>query len=348
MEPADPGTKATAYLVVRRDAGFDDVFPLTPGQTCSLGRAASNCIVLKDDLCSREHAEVSAADGRWRLRDLNSLNGTRLNGAAVEGERELAPNDEVQLGQTCFLFVEDLGQLPGPTTHSGTADGLSTADPDLVEDQPMPTGIEGLRDEFHCWMLRRGGILRMVSVHSTPAYLSLRRIHLPETKWFGAMGKCCHYVDALIGACLKTLLPIAGEHGVAVIGNVAAGKPLDRLTLGQQVQILEALDAALSRAFWQLYPDVMPHSREVEGGRLLGRSGVAMLHQLSRMRNDFAHGRWQQNEAEKEQFVRVFPTAVSDLCQSRLVFAAMALESSGFAGDTPNATTEATACCREG
>ena len=72
---------ATAYLVVRRDDGFGDVVPLTPGQTCTLGRAASNRIVLKDDLCSREHAEISADEEGWRVRDLNSLNGTRVNGA---------------------------------------------------------------------------------------------------------------------------------------------------------------------------------------------------------------------------------------------------------------------------
>ncbi len=113
---------ATAYLVVRRDDGFGDVFPLTPGQTCTLGRAASNRIVLKDDLCSREHAEISSAEGRWRVRDLNSLNGTRVNGAAVETDRELAPNDEVQLGRTRFLFVEDMSQLPDlpqPDERSG-------------------------------------------------------------------------------------------------------------------------------------------------------------------------------------------------------------------------------------
>src|SRR5262249_24966082 len=49
----------TAYLVVRRSDGFGDVFPLTAGQTCTLGRAPTNRIVLKDDLCSREHAEVT-------------------------------------------------------------------------------------------------------------------------------------------------------------------------------------------------------------------------------------------------------------------------------------------------
>ena len=113
---------ATAYLVVRRDDGFGDVVPLTPGQTCSLGRAATNRIVLKDDLCSREHAEVSAAAGRWRVRDLNSLNGTRVNGVGVETDRELTPNDEVQLGRTRFLFVEDMSQLPDlpqPDERSG-------------------------------------------------------------------------------------------------------------------------------------------------------------------------------------------------------------------------------------
>src|SRR5262249_33071504 len=96
MSPRIRGTQAkpmpagaTAYLVVRRDDGFGDVFPLTPGQRYTLGRASTNRVVLKDDLCSREHAEISYSDGRWRLRDLNSLNGTRLNGQGLDREREL-------------------------------------------------------------------------------------------------------------------------------------------------------------------------------------------------------------------------------------------------------------------
>ena len=118
-------TGATAYLVVRRDDGFGDVFPLQSGQTCTLGRASSNRIVLKDDLCSREHAEVRGDEGRWRVRDLDSLNGTRLNGAAFEGERELAPNDELQLGHTRFLFVEDMACLPDRPPLDEPPGGLS-------------------------------------------------------------------------------------------------------------------------------------------------------------------------------------------------------------------------------
>jgi Nif-specific regulatory protein len=112
--PAPPqGADGTAYLVVRRDDGFGDVFPLTAGQTVTLGRAASNRIVLKDDLCSREHAEVAFAGGSWRVRDLNSLNGTRVNNERLAGhDWELEPNDEIQVGRTVLLFVQRMDQLP--------------------------------------------------------------------------------------------------------------------------------------------------------------------------------------------------------------------------------------------
>ena len=116
----------TAYLVVRRDDGFGDVFPLAPGQRYTLGRAATNRIVLKDDLCSREHAEVSFGEGRWRLRDLHSLNGTRVNGERLEEEWELAAHDEIHLGRTHLLFVEAMEQLPDlPARGSEVPEGVS-------------------------------------------------------------------------------------------------------------------------------------------------------------------------------------------------------------------------------
>jgi Nif-specific regulatory protein len=115
---------ATAYLVVRRDDGFGDVYPLIAGQRFTLGRAATNRIVLKDELCSREHAEVYHADGRWRLRDLESLNGTRINGDPLDTEWELSPGDEVNLGRTHLIFVEDMGQLPN-LPDLPTDDGVS-------------------------------------------------------------------------------------------------------------------------------------------------------------------------------------------------------------------------------
>jgi Nif-specific regulatory protein len=119
--PAD----ATAYIVVRRDDGFGDVFALTPGQRYTLGRATTNRIVLKDELCSREHAEIYYDDGRWRLRDLNSLNGTRVNEGTLDTEWELSPNDEIHVGRTHLLFVEHMGQLPDLPVIPAQSEGVS-------------------------------------------------------------------------------------------------------------------------------------------------------------------------------------------------------------------------------
>jgi transcriptional regulator with GAF, ATPase, and Fis domain len=111
--PAD----GTAFLVVRRDDGFGDVFSLAAADRYTLGRAATNRIVLKDELCSREHAEVFRSNGSWHVRDLNSLNGTRLNSERLTGESELTPGDDVHLGKTHLLFVEDMSQLPDVPTE---------------------------------------------------------------------------------------------------------------------------------------------------------------------------------------------------------------------------------------
>jgi transcriptional regulator with GAF, ATPase, and Fis domain len=118
-------TGGAAYLVVRRDDGFGEVFPLTAGQRYTLGRAATNRVVLKDELCSREHAEVFQSDGRWYARDLGSLNGTRVNGDTLDGERELAPKDEIHLGRTHLVFVEDMGQLPDLPDEPTGAEGVA-------------------------------------------------------------------------------------------------------------------------------------------------------------------------------------------------------------------------------
>jgi transcriptional regulator with GAF, ATPase, and Fis domain/pSer/pThr/pTyr-binding forkhead associated (FHA) protein len=145
----------TAYLVVRRDDGFGDVYPLTAGQACTMGRSPTNRIVLKDDLCSREHAEVTYGNGRWHVRDLGSTNGTRVNDVRLDaGEWELEPNDEIHVGKTVFLFVKAMDQLPELPAQPEEADGLSIRKrlgqtrfltPVLPQDEEAQTGIPAHR-----------------------------------------------------------------------------------------------------------------------------------------------------------------------------------------------------------
>jgi transcriptional regulator with GAF, ATPase, and Fis domain len=118
----------SAFLVARRDDGFGDVYPLHSGTRYTLGRAPTNRVVLRDDLCSREHAEVFSVEGGWHVRDLGSLNGTHLNGEALRTDRPLRPLDEVRVGRTRLVFVDEMGQLPdlpkAAARPADKADGL--------------------------------------------------------------------------------------------------------------------------------------------------------------------------------------------------------------------------------
>ena len=122
-------TPPSAFLVARRDDGFGDVYPLQPGTRYTMGRGPTNRVVLRDDLCSREHAEVFPDEGGWAVRDLNSLNGTHVNGEQLRKERRLEPRDEVRVGRAQLVFVADMTQLPdvpgGKATRAAEAgDGL--------------------------------------------------------------------------------------------------------------------------------------------------------------------------------------------------------------------------------
>jgi Nif-specific regulatory protein len=123
----------TGFLVARRPDGFGDITPLLPGNRYTLGRAPSSKVVVRDDLASREHAEVFPDAGAWLVRDLGSLNGTHVNGEAVKGERSLRPLDELRVGRTRLVYVDEMGQLPEaprsavgmpPAPAPAAADGL--------------------------------------------------------------------------------------------------------------------------------------------------------------------------------------------------------------------------------
>lgn len=104
-------TPGQGFLVVRLPDGFGEVYSLTDATSYTLGRAPTNQIVLRDDLCSREHAEIFAKTGRWHVRDRSSLNGTHINNEQLLEERRLCPLDELRIGRTRLLFVENLEQL---------------------------------------------------------------------------------------------------------------------------------------------------------------------------------------------------------------------------------------------
>jgi hypothetical protein len=72
----------------------------------SLGRKASNTIVLEDDFISGEHTLISWRDGRAWVEDVASTNGTYLNDAEIARPAALSEGDIVGVGGVRLKWTE--------------------------------------------------------------------------------------------------------------------------------------------------------------------------------------------------------------------------------------------------
>ncbi len=68
-----------------------------------VGRHRGCDVVLSDLSVSRRHARLVFRDGRWILQELDSTNGTEVNGCRV-GRCELRPGDHVSLGDEHLMI----------------------------------------------------------------------------------------------------------------------------------------------------------------------------------------------------------------------------------------------------
>ncbi|MCS6864850.1 MAG: FHA domain-containing protein [Gemmataceae bacterium] len=69
----------------------------------TIGREEGNALRLNDERVSRFHAKVQMEDGDIIITDLDSTNGTRVNGTAIQ-IRRLRPGDQVAIGRSMLLF----------------------------------------------------------------------------------------------------------------------------------------------------------------------------------------------------------------------------------------------------
>ena len=130
-----------AYLVIREGTKWTDVYRLVPGRTVTIGRAATNQIVIKDERASRNHAEVFLTQGKWTVRDLESRNGTFVGERQVHGDCSLEANDIVRIAQCQLAYVHDLSQAFAATADDATATirKLSGPDETVMSATPRPS-----------------------------------------------------------------------------------------------------------------------------------------------------------------------------------------------------------------
>ncbi len=93
-----------AWLIVERGGGLtrDERFDLLGG--LSIGRSKDADVQIEDRYASGIHVRLFSREGRHFVEDMQSTNGTTLNGSALNGEAELVDGDTIQIGDTVFRF----------------------------------------------------------------------------------------------------------------------------------------------------------------------------------------------------------------------------------------------------
>jgi len=90
----------------------------------TLGRATDNLVELDDTSVSAHHCSVSRDGQKYTLKDLNSTNGTRLNGAPVT-ESRLKPRDLITAGGIEIMFDGDDVEVDDSTPAPAVAETVA-------------------------------------------------------------------------------------------------------------------------------------------------------------------------------------------------------------------------------
>jgi pSer/pThr/pTyr-binding forkhead associated (FHA) protein len=131
--PSTPSLSVTFQVIDGVDKGrvFRDLpVPLT------IGREEGNLLRLNDERVSRFHAKVQQDGGDLILTDLESTNGTRVNGHVIQ-IRRLRFGDRVTVGRSLLLFGSDAEISDRKATLRG-----STLKP-LASSEPLPGSSQG-------------------------------------------------------------------------------------------------------------------------------------------------------------------------------------------------------------
>ncbi len=108
----------------------------------NIGRADYNDIVFPDESVSTTHAKLQRREGVWVLVDLDSTNGTFIDGDQVKGEAPLAPGAAVRFGDVSTVFEptdDSVGVEKGGSTRVIEVMTMSPHPPKAAAAPPPPS-----------------------------------------------------------------------------------------------------------------------------------------------------------------------------------------------------------------
>jgi pSer/pThr/pTyr-binding forkhead associated (FHA) protein len=205
----------------------------------TIGREEGNVLRLNDERVSRFHAKIQFDNGEVILTDLESTNGTRVNGHVVQ-IRRLKPGDRVGVGRSLLLFgtaeeiVARQAELSGVPTAGGPA-GASM--PATVHSQTFAQAAARAADEDY----ELNPTDKVTLAHNGTFFLGARPLPpLPQK------------MSPSQAARLAELLDFLHRHLTAAVENIQANADNSQVTLSfadwQRVMAVQMVLARYARA----------------------------------------------------------------------------------------------------
>lgn len=135
-------SKPESMLVVERRIPGTRSFPLEQ-QICLIGASNGSDIFIDSPYISRMHAQITKEKEAFRIRDLDSKNGTFVNGSRLKEEHRLRNGDRIELaeGQVVLRF------LHRGTTITVSAIAAANGADMVVDDKSREVWVDGVRLE---------------------------------------------------------------------------------------------------------------------------------------------------------------------------------------------------------
>jgi sigma-B regulation protein RsbU (phosphoserine phosphatase) len=201
------------YILTGTSGSIPIRFELYPG-TLVVGRTRECDIFLSDAAISRRHAEILVRENEVLLRDLDSLNGTFVNGKQLKGKTRLGVRDQVRFGQITLTLTE---KMDTPLTRFS---------PDTV-DATLTTTVRAIREK-----VEESRSERILVALADAGQMLSRRLNLDEL-----LENMLDLLDRFIEASRFMILgsEIVDGRPTVLASRVHDGTPEDPLALSQHM-----------------------------------------------------------------------------------------------------------------
>jgi two-component system, cell cycle response regulator len=253
-----PLVSGSACLVLAYAGATDTVqighrFELT-GSHLIIGRGTDADLQVDLDAVSRRHARLQLEGGRWSASDLNSTNGTYVNGAPVgEAPQPLQDGDELRVGVALLRFlcgadlvaeyIEELRRL-------GTTDGLTGAASRRALKAALDREAARAARHGRPLSLLRFDVSKLAAINESHGFLTGDHLIREVARRAGALLRPDDTLAHLGDGRFAALLPETGQEDAQrlsfKIGEAVAGAPFP---LGEeQLHLALALGVASREA----------------------------------------------------------------------------------------------------